>query len=562
MPDDAIEVGEADAEQAPLPKPAPHKPRSKQPAPPDEPPSEVRLAQADDQSIYEWLKGLSGEATVRVNVYRETPRMWTQGGRQYQVGGSLGWYNEMLTEDDIRERFGGGKFKIKAFKVNAKNQQVFGGQRTIEIAGSPKITGEMYDVVDSSNPPTVSMQSMSGEDPGLARQALNLTAQTASAERERAERLQERLAEAMGKSGLDPALMSALIDPLRDQTQSLQAELRESRREAAAREERMLERTKQEPDGGVVGKLLLKMTDGESARIDALRNQYESELRQARERTNDEVKRAEDRLERIMLAAEESHKREIAHLRSSFDSEAKTREVAYQTQITVVAGQLEQARSDLAALKIEAAELRARKDVPIEEQVGKLIAMRDLFKNLGGEDEGGEDKPVWQQVIEGVVNSDVAKAVAAKVAGQQAAQPTQMQQIQDEQQRRRRLALAAARQQRAQQAAPPQPPPSPPADGQPAPPQPQIMVDAATAQGAVAFIEQALKNNADPKDFAQTIRSMVPGSIIESIKVDGIESFMQRFGGAVTEGSVLNTQVGLNFLRRVAKFLNGATTAE
>jgi hypothetical protein len=76
--------------------------------------------------------------------------------------------------------------------------------------------------------------------------------------------------------------------------------------------------------------------------------------------------------------------------------------------------------------------------------------------------------------------------------------------------------------------------------------------DAADVRAAVAFMENAVRNNTDAVEFANSARHLVPADVLRFIQRVGIDEFLNH---VVEPGSALTTQRGRNFARMVAKVL-------
>jgi hypothetical protein len=198
---------------------------------------------------------------------------------------------------------------------------------------------------------------------------------------------------------------------------------------------------------------------------------------------------------------------------------------------------------DLDATKKELGELRGKKDVPIEDQLSKLVTVKEMMDSFTGKSDES-DQPVWKQVADVVMNSPMAQGLAQRISGPPPGQQPQMRMVP------RRLVRQVPHAVQLPPGASPNP--TPPAQAlPPAPPPPKVVLDPAAVLEAIKFIEVSVQNDVDPTSFAQTIRSMVPSSIIDSLRVDGIDGILQH----IPSNSPLQSQSGLNFLRKVAKIL-------
>lgn len=495
----------------------------------------------EEQSIADWLRQLAPDGSVKVRVSRTEPRY--HNGKK--MAGILGWHQEMITDEMVKELYGGGTFKLQVQTPNAKGAYVYRAQRTIEIVGTPKMPAELEPLDD----PELSAPMRQPEQPDLARHALMTMERITQDERKRAERMEEAVRER--PTGIDTALLETISAPLRDQVRVQSEELRELRRSLDDKETRLIESMRPKEDS-VQGRLLEKMIAGDSARIDALRIQHESELRQMREFSREEVKRAEDKLQRLVEIQEKAHERETASLRMGYESQLKNLEISYTAQIRNLESQIGNLQADLGAAKAELAALRAQRETPLEEQVTRLSALKDLLGGLGG---GGEEKeePAWLQAMSAVLGSDIVKNVGQRIASAPGSTPAQPPKL-NEQQRLLLLARrrAAMQQQRAQLQAQQQ---AQPPEGQVEVQPMKIKINPTDLAPAIQFIETAVRNDTDPTNFAQTVRAFVPVSIIEALRTDGVDALLSQV--QLQTDSPLNTQFGRNFLTKVAQILAG-----
>lgn len=486
------------------------------------------VANVDAKSIVDWLTQLGGGAAVKVKVTRSWPKEY----KGQPVGGLLGVFDELISEETIKERFGGGKFQVQVHRQLANGQFHYAGQRTVEIGVPP--------LVDQGYSENTAMPVSAPEDAGLARQALGIVAASAAEARQRAERVETELRDRMSQpAGVDTGLIDLVVTPLRDQIRVMQEDTR--RREATLAE--VLNR-KPETDP-MQSKLIERFIDGDNTRLEQVRTAHAAELRMLREAHQEDLKRVEDRYARMFDSNERAHARELDLVRSSHAAEVSTRDIATKTQVESLNAQNRQLERELTSVKTELAETRAKKDVPIEEQMTKLLTLRDSFQSLtgsGNSADAEEEGPVWKQVVDTVINSQLAQGVAQRISGAQALPPQP------------RVAVPRAMVRRPQPQVPVHAAPQAqaPVQAQPAPSVPKVQLDLPVVTEAVKYLEIALQNEVDVVSFAQTIRSMVPASIIHSLRVDGIDGLMQH----VPPSSPIQTQAGLTFLRNLAKILS------
>lgn len=82
-----------------------------------------------DRAIVEWKQRISSGPTVRVEVERVF-----YGGKATTID----VVDELLDEDDVRERYGGGKYLLKAKRPDKNGRMVCAACATMDIAGDPR----------------------------------------------------------------------------------------------------------------------------------------------------------------------------------------------------------------------------------------------------------------------------------------------------------------------------------------------------------------------------------------------------------------------------------------
>lgn len=487
-----------------------------------------QLTKQDEMSIRDWLSELGSSASIRVKVYRDAPKAW----RGKNVGGHLGDLTDLIDEEQMRERWGGGKFRVQVFRVNNQGKWVHFTQRTIELSGDPKITGELFEDIpgDDSNGKSAS----SGEDVSLQRHAMGMTERLAIEERRRAERLETELRE---RNSFDPTMVSAFTEPMRMQVTAMQSSLDRMHAQLTAKDERIADLLTRKPDTTIQDRIFEKMVDGESARIDAIRTQHESELRQLRESFTSDAKRAQDHYIEEARSKDRAQEREITNLREAHKAQMEGLKVAWESRIDTLKSQIATLERDFDSTKKDLTEMRAKKDVPIEDQLSRFVALKDAFQSISGSE--GEERPVWAQILEGL-------APVIEGAGARLGTTTPE-------------AVARATQTKPQVQQTVMRPTAKPANGAKAA-LPQPAVNPQDLTRALSFLEGAIRNNAEPAVLAASIRSMIPGPLLVTIQKQGIDPFLDAL--KLPEGTILNSQQGRNVLRKVAKILSEPNSAE
>lgn len=516
------------------------------------PPPLKKMQNDDAQSVSEYLRSLAGSAPTKLKIFRNQPTMWA--GKQ--IGGLIETTDELLTEEDIQARYGGGKYTIQVHiqKDDGKGWR-YAGQRQVMIAGNPKLDNMPGFVEERAAPiqPIVPR-----EDDGLVRSALSLVERTAAHERERAARLEAEMRENANKAGLDVGLLEMVRN-------MLQPQVEQANRRADMLERRLLEQQDRKPEPSPVQERIVeKILNDDNARINTLREAHNSEIRAMREHhlaemnsvksaAREDLKRAEDRADRLLDQMEKTHAREVDGLRQGHTIQVENLKASFEARLAVIEGENRRLLKELEERKIELAELRGRKEKSPIDQIMEFANMKDALDTLRGEEEK-EPTSTAEKIFDKV--SPILEAVGQRVMAPQgqAGPPVNP------------AVMAAMMQQAGAQPAPqkvlkkkPRPVPIVGAGANTPPPAPISLDD---INMAVNLIEGAINNGQDPQAFASTIQSLVPGSVIHAIRASGgVEQFLN---GRVQLGvnSPLLTQAGRKFIRQVEKLLGGETINE
>lgn len=489
------------------------------------------ISNADEKSVFEWLSDIGSGATVRIKLYRTSPSTW----KGHNIKGYIDDYAEAFTENDIRERCGGGKFQVKTYKTAAKGGWQYAGTRSFDVSGDPKVTGELAGDDDE----VVTVPPLEG--PATAR-AMGAIERVADNERKRAERLEDEVRQNRNNSGTDMGMLNAMLEPMKLQMKAIGDQLLAAQKALADKDTKIVELLTRKPESTFQDKLLDKMVDGESARIEGLRENHASELRQIRENHAAELRQSREHAKDELDQREKSHNREIDNMNRSFGQATDGLKLGYDGRIEALKSRIADLESRLTQLGAEHGALVARKDEGPIEQMEKFALLKNAMEGLGiggGQEQGS----VFERIAMGVLDSPLVKAVANRVEQAPAAPPPQ-------QQRRRRP----------QQQAPVTQDVQVPADGSPAAPgtavpaKTTIKLNPNDIKVAVGFMENAVRNNQDPIQFAESAKSMVPGDILLVIKQMGVEEFLTKVA-KVDESSPLMSMAGKNFLRKVVNYL-------
>jgi uncharacterized coiled-coil protein SlyX len=499
-------------------------------------PAAKEIAAQNDSSLVDWFRGFAG-TTFKISLNRIAPETWE--GRN--VAGHLANFDELIEEDQIAERFGGGKYQIKAMKLNPNGKYTFGGARTFKIAGDPKITGEHFKA-DKDGVIPLPLAAVANPDSELTKAALGSMERFSLKAIERAEKIEDA---ARGVSPFDANVLAIVTKPLESQIVSLNAQI-------AAKDALLLEKdriikdlSERRPDTTMQDRLLDKMYDGENAKLNALRAQHDSERRVLQDNFAEEKKRMEHRSDTERQNLIESHKRELKQLEQSYEYQLKASDLSHKGLLDAKENRLKDLERTIGRQDAEIAELRAKKEKTIQEQMHEMAQLKETMSALGmgGEDKGEES--TTERVIGMIAENPIVQGIGRRIS-QPEARPPQQQAPAPQQLSARRARAKAAQQQATQTpgAAPP------PARSAPLP----AGVSVEGVQAAVGMMEGAVENGTEPTVFAQSIRGMVPTGVVNYIQVHGIDSLLDGVA-RLSEASPLQTQVGRTFARAVAKAL-------
>ena len=499
-----------------------------------------QLSDVETSNIMDYFRNLVGAAPVRMKIQRQQPQMYK--GRQ--VAGLLDTIDELIDEDEIKSRYGGGKYIIQIQKQDPQGRYKYAGQRIIQIAGEPKLDG-LFDDIKPVTPLTPV------EDSGLTRSAMAMAERQAQAERQRADRLETEAREAMREAskggGLDPQLMSMFQNMMASQAdtasrrvEALERDLRETR---TAKPENTLERSLAEKILTDDNARINSLREGHASEIRAIRENHQAELRSAKDNAREDLKRSEDRADRMLDAAEKSHTREIDLMRQGFTNQLESIRVANEARASVLESENRRLLKEVSDQKAELIALREKKDKPLTETIVELSQFSEAMKAFKGDD-GGGDSTTFDKIM--TVAGPIAEGLAGRLGQpqQQQMMPGQMMVPQFQgpgQPQQQRVARPKRPQQQA---------PRPVVSGTPPSP-----IKPEDIRMAVQFFEGAINADTPPEQFASTVQSMVDGNVIHAIKVSGgVDKFLEN-RVQLGVNSPLLTQKGRRFVRTVERLL-------
>lgn len=541
------------------------------------------LRQEEDKTIRQMVESFGIDGAFQIVVKRLEPEETRDPatGRMVKCGGHVGTTEKIIDEDWLARKYGGGKYALIIRRRNQQGSYVFAAQKTVTVAGEPNLS----DLPGFVAPVPASSAAAAGgattEPPSVVTKVLEMAAQQVAAATERADRREEPRVIA------NPA-MDAMVSMMKEQlaqanavVESMRREIMEMRNQPAPPQDTYKER------------MLDKMMDGDSARLNAVRMQFESELRTAKENAIAEEKRLRDSFERDKLYMMQSHEREINLLRSSYESQMTSLRSSHEVQLSsarlghdsqtkLQESEIRRLERDNSELRVEVKDLRAKKEKGILEQLKDVETIKDAL----GVDEGG-DKSTGDKILEAVTNPEAWAAVSnmwrgrqqpaapAPVAPQLPLQPRVMAGPNGQRfvlqpngeyapaKRRRRVPVAAA------PAATGEAPPTG-ADGEAVAEAAEVeeapvpVIDPADLDQLVTFFEGAFAAGQEPEIVAQGVKGRIPGEVLTYLRdrvtelglARGVDTFLAKVAH-LPGTSPLVAQAGRNWIRKVGGALVG-----
>lgn len=511
---------------------------------------EIRaLRSAEDKNLKDMIESFGDHTAYKIKVSRKEPETYRDRatGKIVNTGGFLRWVEgKPIDEEWVQSQFGGGKYELIFRKKGNRGGWEYGGAVTLQIAGDPDLSS--LPSAGGETPATAATPAATGENPGMAKHAMDLMARQLEREQERSDR-------GGGKS--DP-----MIEMLRD-------ELKESRRQLAEMGAQYREAANRPPpqttEDKVKDTILTKLMDQDSARVQATRAQYESELRQAKESAIDNEKRLYDRFERDRQDMRNAHERELALLRSSheanlaaarssFEMSLQAAKSSFDTQKEIMTADNRRLDRDNSELRVEVKELRAKKEKTVIEQFKEM----EIIKDAIGSDADNSDKGMGEKLLEGIGSPEgmaALKSIFGKSGPEVAPPPAPVAEPP-----RRRVVMHADGQRYMQYPdgtlRGPLKPKAKPGSAPEESAMPQI--DPASITLVVGYLERAFTGNQDPEIVAQSLKPQVPDPVMSAIRdVGGVDAFLAKVAKLPGSSPLASTQLGRNWVRKVGKALVG-----
>lgn len=462
----------------------------------------------------------SGGKSIKVHVHRVLPKQWNG----HNIHGKLETFEEPIGEDEIKEMYGGGTFRIQVMVVgkNGKFEYIRGGNRTIRIAGDPIIPKGSV----------IGVGSAATDTEALAKQAMTT------------------MRELVDRKNNDPN-ERLFVQSMQDQLKNMQEQI-------LRKDEKIIDLITQKPEPGTADRMIEKMLDQEGARIQMLRAQHESELRTIRERHQGEVDRVHTHYERASQTANEAHLREIQNITRGYEGRIETLNLAHTSALKGLERELSHLDRLYSSTVSERDALRNEKTKSPIDMMKEIATMREAFETLGG-GPGEQPTSAWDKLAEvaGPLITGIGQRISdGPAAGnsppQQQAQPNAAPQEEipvNQPFRAPDGRVLVRRPDGSFGVVQKKKKPSVEVKGGET-----VEIRSEDLRPAITFMEAAMRAGTDAKIFAQTVRNVLPPSIQKAFAADklGVDHFLDQVA-SLEPGSPLSSQAGRDWIREVAK---------
>lgn len=364
-----------------------------------------QLRTAADRTLKEIIEGLGRSVPFKIEIYRLEPEDVFDPlvNKRIPCEGHIKTISEEISEDDLAKRYGGGKYELKFKRDDGTGKFVYAAQKTLKIAGEPNLESipRSSPAAQHTAAPT---QGPHQESPAVVNRAMDIMA----AQLERANDRSERQLPA----GPDPSTQ-LMLQMLQETIAKQSSEMSEMRRDL------MTARTAKPPEDTFKDKFLDKLMDGDSARLQGVRMQYESELKQVKEHAVENERRLytmfqveksamDTRFERDLMMVKQQYENQIVTIRQSNEISLQAARSSFETSAKLADAENRRLERDNADLRVEVKELRAKKDKSIIETMKEVEAVRDA---IGGDD--NEPKGALATLAEAAVNPEAWATIGA-----------------------------------------------------------------------------------------------------------------------------------------------------
>lgn len=502
-----------------------------------------------DQSLVDWINTLKATGhNIQIRLHRVNPQAWQ--GRS--IKGFLDSYDTPVDEEQIRNLWGGGTYTLKVMRrTDNGGGWVYFTSTTVDIAGDPRV-----DNLPGRVPETGGGKHAAPEESPLVSRMFDQSMSMMGKAVERAEKAAAGPGSAQLEMMMRPFEMQ--MQATQRQLEATQAELREARRAPAPSKEDTFK-----------DRWLEKLVDGDSARVTAVREQLQSELRQVKQSAIDDMKRAEDRWDRDMKLRELAFEREMKAKDAAHEMAMSNLKHSHDVTIKVLEGDNRRYERDNNELRLEVKALREKKDQSILDKAKEVEAIANA---IGGGQAEEKEKSTIEKIAEVALTSDQLlnffgkwfkpdgtpappPAGAAQNTNGIGAGPdlvrrrstgevfrkTAQGYVPVPQPRRRRAVAKVASAEGG-------------VEGDEV--EAEIEVDVDDMEKAKNFLEMAFRNNTDPDTVATSARSMVPEGILAVIRDLGVDGFLTKVA-KLPSTSPLSSQLGRIWTRKLGKALLG-----
>mgnify|MGYP000656251039 CR=1 FL=1 len=516
----------------------------------------------EQQTVAEWMSTIQFEGDIKLKIFRTEPQHWRNSqGTQSRIAGFLREYERPITEIDVQQEFGGGAYVISAW---GKDNKAIGKAVSISIAGDPLVPLSALPAAaprkddDVSKALVTAVTQMSEKRSEELREALQNRKQDEAAstalfveqlrmvEQEKARLAQiieaqnVRLQEAMlpkanpQQDRMYELTMQNMMNTTTTTTQRYESELRDLRGQFAARE--------------------AYLQNAADQRLQDLRADMTRQLDNLKAASDRELQMTRATLEGQLEFVKQNSTRSVEDLKMMSEMRNISDRTALTTEITLLKSRTSELESQLAAKDAELVSLRAKKEQSFGDKLKEIDAMKSLIT--------GGDAPAEESVLARIMGSDMVKGIAGKLltsamdTQQQAVDPTppptpRLPAPQPARPNRTRPRPGPVQKATAATAEAPKPlevqvTPAPEPVPSPAPP------TSAEIETAVAFCQSAFNENKNPDEFASSVKSMIPQTILDEIRNKGTLDFLKAHGKEAT----FQTQAAKNWIRRVGYALS------
>lgn len=503
---------------------------------------EVR--RTEDMAVKEIIDSFGTGGVFKCRITRKEPDSWRDASGKLITGlaGFLCWTSKAFDEEWLKDKYGGGTYELHFKKHGPKGGWIYGAQRDVTIGGAPPNLDEMALPASAVTPAATT------ENPSLVKDMLAMAQKQVDKADERAAH-----AERTGVGANDP-----MLEFLRDQAKANQqmiADLQRELREAVTRV------PPKSTEDTVKDKLLDKLMDQDTARLQAVRAQYESELRMAKEAAYENEKRLRDMFERDKQDMRNAHERELALVRTSTETILASAKANYETSLMAAKSSFDTQKEIMKAennrldrengeQRIEVKDLRAKKEKGIVEQFKDIQAVKEA---MGIED--GESGGIGEKILDGLTNPDVITAAGKLFRGQDATpppaapapEPIKPRVIRDASGNRFVLGPDG-------KIRPVKPKTGPGSAQEPGVP----FIEPALVEQVVGYLERAFTAGTDPEIVAQSGKASVPEPVLTAIRdMGGVDVFLAKVAKLPSSSPLSSSQAGRNWARKVGKALVG-----